>query len=193
MAKQLLKFKKLDEKAVIPSYAHVGDCGMDVTATSIEYDQENDMYICHTGLACEMAKGYALLCLPRSSNTKLEIYMPNSPGLVDPATYRGEIQFRYKMRDSSSFMATVYAIVYFLNYRFTNLRNILFGRKITETVEGAIDFYNDYNKPLEIFPFKAGERVGQFLVVKTTDVKVEEVNELSETTRGTGGFGSTNK
>lgn len=146
-----LKFKKLDSKAVIPFKAHPGDIGLDVTAIDVEYDQEHDVYIYHTGLACEMEEGYALLCLPRSSNTKTDAYLPNSPGLVDPATYRGEIQFRYKLRDSKMFCG------------------------------------------LDCAPYKAGERIGQFVIVKIPQVEIEEVDTLSETSRGTGGFGSSGK
>ena len=39
-----LKLKKLDERAVIPTYAHDGDVGMDLTAIDVEYDKEKDMY-----------------------------------------------------------------------------------------------------------------------------------------------------
>ena len=48
-----IKFKKLIPEATIPTYAHDGDIGMDVFATSMEYDREHDCYIYHTGLACE--------------------------------------------------------------------------------------------------------------------------------------------
>ena len=40
-----IKFKKLVPEAVIPSYAHDGDVGMDMTAVSVEYDVDKDMYI----------------------------------------------------------------------------------------------------------------------------------------------------
>ena len=166
-----LKFKKLDERAVIPNYAHVGDIGLDVTAIDVEYDAEHDVYIYHTGLACEMERGYALLCMPRSSNTKTEGYIPNSPGLVDPATYRGEIQFRYKNRD-----------------RFNPWR--MFPDK-----NGVICYSNEQlvEKALELAPYKPGERIGQFVVVQVPEIEVEETDTLSETERGTGGFGSTGK
>ena len=48
-----IKVKKLREDAVIPSYAHYGDVGMDMTAVDVEYDAEKDMYIYHTGLSFE--------------------------------------------------------------------------------------------------------------------------------------------
>ena len=35
-------FKKLDERAVVPTYAHDGDVGMDMTAIDVEYDKDGD-------------------------------------------------------------------------------------------------------------------------------------------------------
>ena len=54
-----VKFKLLNEDAVLPSYAHPGDIGMDVVATDVEYNAEHDYYIYHTGLACEAEEGIA--------------------------------------------------------------------------------------------------------------------------------------
>ncbi|MBR6636591.1 MAG: dUTP diphosphatase [Phascolarctobacterium sp.] len=45
-------------------------------------------------------------------------------------------------------------------------------------------------KPVHI---KAGERIAQMLIKKNEDVTLVEVDELSETDRGDGGFGSTGK
>lgn len=39
--------------------------------------------------------------------------------------------------------------------------------------------------------YKVGDRIGQLLVVPLPEVELEEVNDLQETTRGIGGFGST--
>ena len=66
MAKTI-KFKKFTEKAVIPSYAHDGDIGLDVIATDVEYDSTNDVYIYHTGLACETEGHMGVLGMMRSS------------------------------------------------------------------------------------------------------------------------------
>lgn len=41
------------------------------------------------------------------------------------------------------------------------------------------------------FKWEAGDRLLQFMVVPLADVSLELVEELSETTRGSGGFGST--
>ena len=39
--------------------------------------------------------------------------------------------------------------------------------------------------------YKQGDKVGQLLIVEAPRLEVEEVKELEETVRGTGGFGST--
>lgn len=84
-----VKVKRLNNEAVIPKYAHVGeDVGMDITATSWEYDAEYDRIIYHTGLAFELPKGYGMFIFPRSSNCKTDSYLPNSVGILDVG-YRG--------------------------------------------------------------------------------------------------------
>lgn len=160
-----IKFKKLDDAAVIPTYAHNGDVGMDMTAIMIEYDVEKDLYIYHTGLALESEFGYGVFLFPRSSNCKTEAYLTNSVGIADSAIYRGEIQFRYKNRD---------------RYR----------KSFWEWLTGKVN----PERALKFAPFKyQGERVGQMVVLPYPHVNVEIVDELSETERGTGGFGSTGK
>ena len=67
-----VKFKKLDPRAVIPSYAHNGDVGMDMTAIDVEYNAELDLYIYHTGLAFESDFHFGQLLFPRSSNRKTD-------------------------------------------------------------------------------------------------------------------------
>lgn len=43
------------------------------------------------------------------------------------------------------------------------------------------------------FPYKEGERIGQIYLEEVIPLEFEEVDELSDTSRGEGGFGSTNK
>lgn len=42
-------------------------------------------------------------------------------------------------------------------------------------------------------PFKVGDRIGQIYLEKIIPIEFEEVEELTETERGTNGFGSTGK
>ena len=95
-----IKLKKLDERAVIPSYAHDGDVGMDLTAIDVEYDSDRDAYIYHTGIAIETDKHYGVLIFPRSSNRDTDAYLCNHVGVADTAIYRGEIILCYKNRTS---------------------------------------------------------------------------------------------
>lgn len=87
--------KKLDSNAVIPTYAKHGDAGMDLTAISKEYDDHGN--VCYgTGLAFEIPNGFAGFLFPRSSNTKKDLILGNSVGVIDSG-YRGEVVLKYKM------------------------------------------------------------------------------------------------
>ena len=90
-----VNIKKLSENAVIPTYAKHGDAGMDLTATSKSYDEHGNV-VYGTGLAFEIPHGYVGLLFPRSSNTKKDLILGNSVGVIDSG-YRGEVVFRYKM------------------------------------------------------------------------------------------------
>jgi dUTP pyrophosphatase len=54
--------------------------------------------------------------------------------------------------------------------------------------ELKIRFYKHKREEYEI-----GERIGQIIIIPYPNIDFEEVNELSETKRGEGGFGSTGK
>lgn len=99
----VVNIKKLDEKAVIPSYAKPGDAGMDLTCIKREFDDKIDCEIYHTGLAIEIPEGYVGLLFPRSSNRKTDSYMTNSVGVIDSG-YRGEILVCFKDRDSTDIL-----------------------------------------------------------------------------------------
>lgn len=90
----------ISEGAKIPTRAHDDDYGYDIYANKIQYDYSKDRYIIYTGIHVEIPKGYAIHIYPRSSLTKSEFYIPNSPGIID-AGYRGEILVIFKCRTSS--------------------------------------------------------------------------------------------
>lgn len=157
-----LKVKKLDKKAVIPSYAHEGDAGFDLSAIINVEDamaQEGAMggcieeviiapgekFIARTGLAFAVPRGYELQIRPRSGLAyKHGITIINSPGTVD-----------------SGFIGEVLIIL-----------------------------LNTGSEPFEI---KTGDRIAQGVINKLPTVSIREVDELDETERGSGGFGSTGK
>lgn len=89
-----LKFKKLDEKAVMPIRAHKGDAGLDLTSIGVSTTINECgqlMLVYHTGLAVEIPEGYVGLLFPRSSIYKKALTLTNAVGVID-AGYRGEIQ-----------------------------------------------------------------------------------------------------
>lgn len=90
--------KKLDSSAVLPTYAKHGDAGMDLTATSKSYDEHGNV-VYGTSLAFEIPHGYVGLLFPRSSNTKKDLILGNSVGVIDSG-YRGEVVFKFKALDT---------------------------------------------------------------------------------------------
>lgn len=192
-----VKFKKLHPDAVIPKYAHDGDVCMDMTAVSMEYDVEHDMYIYHTGLAFESDKNIGQFLFLRSSNCKTDAYLCNGVGIADSAIYRGEIQFRMKNRQSTlSIMkeerqhrmaAEVSKKIYEEEplSLIDDIASILTSTCFTE--------YDIKKKALDLAPYKVGDRIGQMVFMNYPTVELVETEELSDTNRGSGGFGSTGK
>lgn len=136
-----IKIKKLHENAVIPSYAKSGDAGMDLTAISEEWNEDNSIVTYDTGLSVEIPEGYVGLLFPRSSVYKTTLSLANSVGVIDSG-YRGPIMLKYRYLE-----------------------------------EGMVYDIND--------------KIGQILIVPYPQVEFEEVEELVESERGSGGFGST--
>ena len=145
-----VNIKKLNENAVVPSYAKHGDAGMDLTATSKDYDDHGNV-VYGTGLAFEIPFGYVGYVFPRSSNAKKDLLLSNSVGVIDSG-YRGEVVFKFKLLNNE---------------------------------KDALGQSNAYD-------YKIGDRIGQIIIMPIPQVEFNVVDELSETERGNGGFGSTN-
>jgi dUTP pyrophosphatase len=141
-----VRIKKLNENAVIPSYAKEGDAGMDLVATSI-ISTTSTQITYGIGLALEIPKGFVGLIFPRSSVRKTRLMLSNCVGVIDSG-YRGELQATFNKINNDS---------------------------ISE---------NDY---------KVGDRIAQIMIIPHPSIEFEEADELSDTERGEGGFGSTGK
>ena len=140
----LVKVKKLDPNAVIPSYSKVGDAGMDLTITK-EIENTSFSVSYGFGIAMEIPKGYVGLVFPRSSVRNQELILSNCVGVIDSG-YRGELQATFKKTQG-----------------------------------------------LDSIKYKVGERGAQIIILPYPTIYMTEVPELSDTERGTGGFGSTGK
>ena len=89
-----LKIKKLDEKAIIPTYGTEYSAGADLYALldeDLEIKPGETVMIC-TGLAMAIPTGYAGLIYARSSlGSKKGLAPANKVGVID-SDYRGEIK-----------------------------------------------------------------------------------------------------
>lgn len=129
-----------------------------------EIEQKTDnKAVIKFGLAMEIPKGYKLVLVPRSSFTSTHWVQSNSPGQID-SDYRGELQMR--------------------------IVAIPGGIEEGQTTGLVMNTYSLVHYPL---PFKVGDRAAQCFIEKVIQASFEEVEELSETQRGSGGFGSTGK
>ena len=140
----LVKVKKLDPNAVIPSYSKVGDAGMDLTITR-EIENTSFSVSYGFGIAMEIPKGFVGLVFPRSSVRNQDLILSNCVGVIDSG-YRGELQATFKKTNG-----------------------------------------------LDSIKYKVGERGAQIIILPYPTIYMTEVPELSDTERGTGGFGSTGK
>jgi dUTP pyrophosphatase len=140
----VIKVKKLDPNAVIPSYSKVGDAGMDLTITK-EIENTSFSVSYGFGIAMEIPKGYVGLVFPRSSVRNQDLILSNCVGVIDSG-YRGELQATFKKTQG-----------------------------------------------LDSIKYKVGERGAQIIILPYPTIYMTEVPELSDTERGSGGFGSTGK
>lgn len=171
-----IKIKKLLPSAYIPSYQKEGDAGMDLTATSRVFDEYGNAFY-GTGLAMEIPTGYVGLVFPRSSNCKKDLILSNSVGVID-SNYRGEIMLKFK---PVSFFAT------------DDFEDEVTLGEITNDFKYISMGKEDPEDPFEMQLYEVGDRIAQIIIIPIPHIEFEEVEELSETERGVGGYGSTGK
>ncbi|HKM32076.1 MAG TPA: dUTP diphosphatase [Oscillospiraceae bacterium] len=144
----VVKLKRLDKRAKVPTRATSGSAGYDISALldSPVTIAPGEVRMIPTGLAIELEDSSVVaLIYPRSSlASKHGITLANCVGVID-SDYRGELQ-----------MPVI------------NLSN-------------------------EPYTISLGERISQLVLTPVLIPDIEEVEELSDTVRGTGGFGSTGK
>lgn len=142
-----VKIKRLNERAIIPTYGSDYAAGADLYACTegeVTVDAGQTVLI-KTGLALEVPVGYGAFIYARSGlASKRGLAPANKVGVVD-CDYRGEVM---------------------------------------------VALHNHSSIPQTI---NHGERIAQMVIAPYITAEFEEVDELSETIRGAGGFGSTGK
>jgi dUTP pyrophosphatase len=135
-----IKIKKIHPEAILPSYAHPSDAGMDFFALEDVTLQPNERKAIPTGISMAIPPGYVGLFWDKSG-IAFNFGIKTMAGVIDSG-YRGEIK---------------------------------------------IVVHNLSNKP---YTFKKGTKVAQMLIQPVEQKQILEVEELDETERGEGGFGS---
>ena len=86
-----VKFRKIDPAAILPSYAHPGDAGMDVRSVEDLVVEPGGRKLVRTGLVMMLPPGYEAQVRPRSGLAlKNGVTVLNTPGTIDEG-YRGEV------------------------------------------------------------------------------------------------------
>lgn len=142
-----VRIKKLNERAVTPTYGSAGSAGGDLYSA-----EENDITVAPgqtafigTGLAVEIPQGLVGLVYARSGLAcKKGLAPANKVGVID-SDYRGEIKVAL------------------------------------------------YNHGKESQTVAKGERIAQLVIAPFVFAEYEETDDLSDTVRGEGGFGSTGR
>lgn len=98
----VIKLNKIDKNATPPSKAYIGDACHDVVATSINI---TDSYIEYgLGFSSEIPEHLKGVIVPRSSISKCDLIMCNSPAQIDSG-YKGEWKVRFKVTKELNYLA----------------------------------------------------------------------------------------
>ncbi len=166
------KIKLLDPKAEIPKRAHETDTGYDLKFIGFE-KIVGDVIFFKTGLAIQPPSGYYYEIMPRSSISKLPLELANSVGVIDE-TYTGQIFVPIRITHPN--MGQEQKNVSFPN----GLVQIFGARPQTMSILAQLVLQH---QPILV----------QLILRKRFNSEFEVVDELDETQRADGGFGSTNK
>lgn len=86
-----LEVLRLSDDIPLPTYAHAGDAGLDLTAAADVLLAPFERAMVPTGIAVSIPEGYAGFVQPRSGLAiRHGLSFVNTPGLID-SHYRGEI------------------------------------------------------------------------------------------------------
>ena len=147
MDKYSVRIKKLDEKAVVPTYGSEFAAGADLYACldAPLTINPHETILVHTGVAMEIPTGFAGLIYARSGiASKRGLAPANKVGVVD-SDYRGEVMVALHNHSA-----------------------------VPQTIEN-------------------GERIAQLVIAPYVVADFVVSDELDDTERGAGGFGSTGK
>lgn len=165
-----VNIRKLSPDAVIPTYATAGAAGFDLYAAADVIIGPGQTVLVPLGLAFEIPVGYEMQIRPRSGvtlNTKLRV--ANSPATID-SDYIGEVSVIVD-NITPDIGEDVYAV---------------------QPLDGGVYAWDiGQTFPVGTYIIRKGDRIAQGIIAPVTRVSFTETDEeLTQTERGDGGFGS---
>lgn len=162
-----IQVEKCSEDTKIPTYARVGDAGMDIYSTEEVTLAPGEKRLIGTGIKVAIPEGYEIEVVPKSGIAlKTGLKVSNSPGTIDSG-YRDEIKVIIENSEPS---------IKDIEYTFDNngnpvIKSILHGKSYT---------------------IEKGQKIAQIILKEVPMINFQEVKNISEISgdRG-GGFGST--
>lgn len=199
-------------KPKLPKYGKEGDACMDIYPIAYEYDSERDRWIYHTGLAFAIGDSLTrskvfdkkdatvvdvnipneMEIRPRSNLTKSDFYMPNSPGTLD-AGYRGELLIIFKNRTSAKLINSIKYLIFGIDKLAMRCG---YNGEIKQYTSIARTELINIESSIKTPPYKCdgNDRCCQIIIRGSERIEWKEVKtieELGNSERGAGGFGST--
>lgn len=165
-----IKVKKLNPCSKLPTRGSEYAAGYDLYADEDAEIEPGQTKLISTGIAVEIPEGYFGGIYARSGlATKQGLRPANCVGVID-SDYRGTVCVA--------------------------LHNDNKGYRMEEVTDENYEYVRDVlidNTYYSTKKIKKGDRIAQLIIQKFEPVTFEEVDELSDTDRGEGGFGSTGK
>lgn len=160
----IIKFKKTHPSAVIPTKSSSGDAAYDLYSVERAMISPMGRACVSVGLSIEIPEGYYGRIAPRSG-LAVKQGVDVLAGVID-SSYRGEL-----------------GVV---------LINLNFPSEIftPDHLKGAVHSYETLFGSHETVDLSAGSRIAQLIIERCYDVEWEEVDDLSDSVRQEGGFGS---
>lgn len=162
-----IPFVKCHPNAKMPEYAHPDDSGMDVYAVDDYVIHPGETKLIPTGIKVAVPNGYEIQIRPKSGRAlKTKMRIANSIGTVD-AGFRGELQV---------IIENIEPPIKDITYDFDDN-----GRPIITSILRGSDM-----------TIEKGEKFAQLVLMEVPKAVLFQVENLDDTERGNGGFGSTN-
>jgi len=163
-----VSIKRLHQDAIIPSYARVGDSGADLCALEDVIIPPGEATVVRTGLAFSLTQGYELQIRPRSgisAKTGLLVVL----GTID-SCYRGEV---------SVIVRNLYPVP-----------QVPLGQRYARCINGT-SHATERSHLYGTYLVRKGDRIAQAVIAPVMRAVFAETDELDDTERGVGAFGST--